>query len=198
MENNEINIDDLIRNMIDMIKANNEFLMHQVGELLKQKNLWIAQIITISSAILGGFFLSRQQNNLVVNLGITLLFIIVFVALLLIYRNYRNFAEGLLEQYGKSSDYYMRSLIYLGLLKKQNLTEEESRIKVEIGQYFKDFFQEIGLIKENGSLGSIYEKLYQNKNVDWINYLLIVMFFLTGLILAFSTYIAKYLGLSIR
>lgn len=72
------------------------------------------------------------------------------------------------------------------------------KIKAEIEQYFNNFFQEIGLVKENGSVGSIYEKLYQNKNVDWINYLLIVMFFLTGLILAFSTYIAKYLGLSIR
>jgi len=198
MQKNEKNINDLTKDLLEMMKANNEFLTHQFGEFLRQRNLWIVQIITIASAILGGFFLSRQQTNLVISFGVSLLLIVIFIGLMLIYRSSKNFADALAEAHGKSSDYYVRYFIYLDLSKKQELTQEEQKIKMEIEEYLKNFFLEIGVIKEDGTLGSIYEKLYQGRKIDWVNYLLICAFFLSGLILTFSTYIAKYLGLSIR
>lgn len=188
--------DELIRKFLEMMRANNEFLVREFSENLKQKHLWIAQIITIASAILGGFLLSQRQENLIIKIGLSLLFLVIFVGLILIYKENKKSLDRLTETSGKSADYYMRCLIYFNLSDKQSLTQEETKTKSKIEDYFSKFFKDVGVLKENGSLGSVYEKFQQDSSkIDWANYFLIVGFFATGLILTFSDYIACYFGI---
>ena len=187
--------DALKQNVFDVMKANNDFFMREFVESLRQKNLWVAQTITIASAILGGFLLSQQPENLVTNLGLGLLFVVIFAGLILIYRGNKKLADGLIEAYGKSTDYHIKSLRYLVLSDKEGLTEKEQKEKTEIGEYLNNCLYKMGIIREDGAIGSVYEKLSHDTKIDLANYLLIVGFFIAGLILTFSNYIASYLGL---
>lgn len=187
---------ELIKVTLDMMKANNDAIMREFGEFLRQKNLWVAQVLTISSAILGGFLLSQQRMNSVISVGLGLLFTQITAGLILIQRSNKKSLDRLMETHGKSADYNLRLLTYFSLLSMPELTTEQQKIKKEIEVYFDRFFIEIGFIREDGTLGSIYEKLMSEKTIDWPNYLLIAGFFIAGMILTFSNLIANYLGIS--
>lgn len=195
MEKVKSGSDALKQNVFDVMKANNDFFMREFVESIRQKNLWVAQTITIASAILGGFLLSQQPENLVTNLGLGLLFVVIFAGLILIYRGNKKLADGLIEAYGKSTDYCIKWLRYLDLSDKERLTEKERKEKTEIGEYLNNYLLKMGIISEDGAIGSVYEKLSHDAKIDLANYLLIVGFFIAGLILTFSNYIASYLGL---
>jgi hypothetical protein len=184
-----------IKNILEAMRTNNEFLLREMGESFKQKNLWVAQIITIGSAILGGFLLTQKSENLIIKIGISLLFLVIFIGLMLIYKSNKESVKSLIEAYGKSNDYYIRYMIYLDLSNKENLTEKEQKTKTEIETYLSASLHEIGVINEEGGLGSVYEKLLSGRKTDWANYALIIGFFLSGLILTFSNYITCWLGL---
>ena len=195
MEKVKSDSDALKQNVFDVMKATNDFFMREFIESLRQKNLWVAKVVTIASAILGGLLLSQQPENLVINLGLSLLFVVIFVGLILIYRGNKKLTDGLIEVYGKSTDYSIKLLLYLALSDKQVLTAEEQKEKVEIEEYLNNSLQKMGIINEDGAIGSVYEKLSHDAKIDWANYLLIIGFFIAGLILTFSNYIASYLGL---
>jgi len=107
--------------------------------------------------------------------------------------NMRVTNELYFHQFGdalKQKDLWLIQLItifnYYNLSRKQNLTELELKWKQESLEYSDNILKEIGYLKEGGALGNLSEKL-DNKKIDW-NYLLILGFFISTLIIIFPNY----------
>lgn len=181
--NEKFDFDSLIKQNFEVLKLSTEILMREFGETTRQRYLWIAQIITISGVILGGFSITNFNRNIYSIIGLPLLFITICFGLSMIYRENNKNLDRLREAFGKSFDLSFRYSIYLQLAKTESLTEDEQTLKNELEKSIKGYLQEMGAIKEDGSLGSVYEKIFEyNPRFDW-NYALIVGFLISALLL---------------
>ena len=185
-----------IKEMAANVRKEQELFFPHIIKSAQEKNLWIAQVITIASAIVGGgFLLFQRQENLVICFGLGLLFVIVFVGLILIYRGNKDFEGRLIEAYGKFTDYGLRAIEYYMLLGKQDLTDVDKSRQQQLENYFLKFFKEFGIIGEDGTVGGVEKKLLENnKKSDVGAYFLIFGFLVAGLILIFANYIPKIMG----
>lgn len=184
-----------IKETVDNMLRTQELLFPHIIKSAREKNLWIAQVLTIASAILGGgFLLFQQQENLVICFGLGLLFVMVFVGLISIYRGNKDFEDRLMEIYAKFTDYGLRVIEYYTRFGKQNLTDGEKSRQQELENYFLKFLEEFGIIAEDGTAGGVEKKLLEiieNKKGDVGAYFLMTGFLVGGLVLIFANYIPK-------
>jgi len=186
--NEEIDFDSLMKQNFEALKLNTEILTKEFGKTMRQRPLWIAQIITISGVILGGFSIANFNHNIYSMIGLPLLFITISFGLIMNCRENNSNLDTLRKAFGKSFDFSFRYGAYLELIKKDDLTEEEQTLKNELEKSIKGYLQEMGAIKENGSLGSVSEKIFEyNPRFDW-NYALIVGFLISVLLLVFANF----------
>jgi len=186
-----------IKEMAANMRRDIELFFPYVIRSAQEKNFWIAQVLTIASVIIGaGFLLFQQQGNLVIHLGIGLLFVMILVGLVLVYRGDKDFGNRIMEAYGKMIDYHLRAMEYYSLLVKQNLTEADKKRKQGLENYFSEFFEEFGIITKDGTLGGVEKKLKEllenNKKSDVGVYFLIFGFLVGGILLIVGNYISKY------
>lgn len=179
-------LDEIEKTILDNMRAINDLFVPQFGEALRQKNLWLIQLITIAGAIFGGFILSQQKQMLIVNIGLALLFTVVFIGITLIYRENKNQITLIQKSHLQNIDYWINTYNYHYLLKKKNPTELELKRKQESHDFLDKTLKENGLLKEDGALGNLSKKL-DDKKIDW-NYLLILGFFISILIIIFPSY----------
>ena len=172
--------------ILDNMRVTNELYIHQYGDALRQKNIWLIQLITIAGTIFGGFVISQQKQMLTVNIGLAVLFTIVFIGMTLIYRENKNQIKLIRKTHLKITNYLINIFNYYNLSKKENLTDLELKWKQESLEYSDNILKEIGYLKEDGAFGNLSEKL-DNKKIDW-NYLLILGFFISTLIIIFPNY----------
>lgn len=183
--------DDLpldIKTILDMSKTYTELFMNEYGQSSREKNVWLIQLITISGAIFGGFILSQNPIEIIVRIGLLLLFIVIIIGLFFIYQENKNQLITIKLAYAKNVDYWSRVITYQDLIKRQNtLNEKERETRKQIEDYFKAFVEEIGILKEDGSLGNLCEKIAEENKRSWKdrNYILIFGFFLSVLIILF-------------
>lgn len=186
MEKEKEEFDEFSKTLLDNMKETNELYFSQYSEALRQKNIWLIQLITISGTIFGGFILSQQKQSLTVNIGLGILYTVVFIGITLIYRENKNQITLIQKGIKKNIDYWINAIINYNLSKKQNLTDIELKRKQESQEYLDNFFKESGFLKEDGTLGNLFEKL-DDKKIDW-NYLLLLGFFISILIIIFPNY----------
>lgn len=82
-EENEL--DDTSQFLIDQMNLHDAQLHSEMAELDKQKFTWLFQVVTIASAILGGFMLTKADRNILENIALGILFVLIFLALLFVY-----------------------------------------------------------------------------------------------------------------
>lgn len=186
-----------IKEMVTNMRKDIELFFPHIIRSAREKNLWIAQVLTIASVILGGGFgLFQQRTNLIMCLGLGLLFVMVCAGLVLIYRGNKDFEDRLMEAYGKITDYNLRAIEYYSLLTKEDLTEIDRTHQQEFGNYFSKFFEEFGIITKDGTLGGVEKKLKElledNKKSNVGVYFLIFGFLAGGILLIVGNYISKY------
>jgi len=179
----------VLKAMIESNKIIGETFM----ELNKQKNFWIAKVITIASAIVGGVSLYKQPENAVVLIGLLLLLVVISVGLILVIISNNKLINKLGEAYGTSNDYSIRTLRLIELADKSELTQDEQVEKLSLEVDITSILKETGILKDDGTLGSIYDEVVKNTTIDWANYILIIGFFIAGVILLFGIYGGKHL-----
>ncbi len=189
-------LDKQIKEVAVSLQRYQEVLLPHIVKSVREKNIWIAQILTIASAVLGGaFLLSQKQENLVMCFGLSLLFVMVVIGLILIYRGNKDFEERLKEGYGKSTDFGLRAMEYFMLLGKEDLPNEEKVRQRELEDYFSKYFKEFGIIAEDGTPGGVEKKLLENNRKSDVGaYFLVFGFLIAGLILIFGNHISKILS----
>ena len=111
MKEEKEEFDEFSKTIMDNMMATNELYFNQYGEALKQKNIWLIQLITIAGAIFGGFILSQQKQMSTVNIGLAILFTVVFIGITLIYRDNKNQITLIQKGYLKNIDYCKLSQI---------------------------------------------------------------------------------------
>lgn len=186
MKEEKEEFDEFSKTILDNMRAINELYIPQYGEALRQKNLWLIQLITIAGAIFGGFILSQQKQMLTVNIGLAVLFSVVFIGITLIYRENKNQITLIQKAHLKNIDFNFNAFYYHNLSNKKNLTELDLKRKQESQEFLDNSLKEIGFLKEDGTLGNLSKKL-EDKKIDW-NYLLILGFFISILIIIFPNY----------
>ena len=179
-------LDEFEKNILNNMRATNELYMPQYSEALRQKNLWLIQLITIAGTIFGGIILSQQKQMSTVNIGLAVLFTVVFIGITLIYRENKHQITLIRKGHLKSIDFNCNAFLYHKLSNKKNLTELELKKKQESQDFLDNSLEEIGFLKEDGALGNLSEKL-DDKKIDW-NYLLILGFFISILIIIVPNY----------
>lgn len=192
--------DESQRNLIDGMKINIE-IIKGLAEMSKQRNLWVVQLITIASAILGGLFLLQTQQpqpiqqGLAIKIGLGLLLVTILIGLIVIYRANNDITDRITFAYIKSIEYYFNASLYFQIGTQDNLSPNDQKTKDKLEEYLGEFFSELGVIDKNGNLGSISEKLLTgNEGINWPNYLLIGAFFIASLILIFPKYMIFWLN----
>lgn len=182
---------DEIKEMAANIQRTSELFFPHIIKSAREKNSWIAQTLTMAIAILGGgFLLFQREENWVISVGLVLLFVMVFIGLILIYRGDKDFEDRLMGVYGKVTDYNLRALEYYTLLTKQDLTDVDKLRKRELEDYFLKFFKEFGIMAENGTAGGVEKKILESiekKKGDAGVYFLMIGFLAGGLLLIFGT-----------
>ena len=185
-------INKQMEQVIIMMQRNNELFFPHLMKFPREKNLWIARVLTISSAILGGgILIFQRQENLVIQIGLALIFFVICIGLIFIYKENRDLENRLRKAYGRQTDYNLKLIELLRLLGKEKLTPEEQKQGQKISDYLLKNLKEIGFITEDGGIGGVEQKLLEGKNGDLGSYFLIIGFFVAGLILIFANYIPK-------
>lgn len=173
-----------VKSSIDIIKINSEFLMREYGETLKHRDTWLIQLMTVSGAIFGGFTLTLNREDTATDIGLILLFAVIFTGLVKVYLDNKNLVNFIQEVSRKNLDSQLKLISYLSLLEKQSLTKKEQSRMHQFEDYLDSYVRETGLINEDGSIGNIYERSLSRKKFD-LNYLLIAGFILSVLIIFF-------------
>lgn len=122
--------DDTTKFLLDQINIHNAQVHSEMVELEKQRFTWIFQLVTIASAILGGFMLTKADRNILEDIALGVLFAFIFLALLFVYL----YNKQVREETARDSLYHQLSLFASfrvhELSKKDELTKkEEDEIK---------------------------------------------------------------------
>ena len=125
-------IDDTTQLLLSQMDSHQTQFKAQMADLEKQKFTWIFQVVTIASAILGGFMLTKTDRIIVEDIALTTLFLCIFLALFFIY----FYNKRMMEEPSKDSlRYHLRLISAMKiheLSKKDNLTGKD---KTELKKY---------------------------------------------------------------
>ena len=184
-----MNADDLkeIRGLsVQAIRESNNIIFSEMLKVEKLKNTWIGQLITLSSTLLGGFALMKDNPNCVMQFGLLVLFVTIVIGLFLIIHNLNSQSNNLTTTFAKQNDYSLRyiTLTYLEQ-KKDELNENELKTKKEFEDYVAQFNMDIGILNNEGDLNSLSSTLPLDK-ISIGNYVLIIGFGIGGILIAFS------------
>lgn len=121
----ETDLDDTTKFLIDQMNHHDQQTHAEMAELEKQKFTWLFQVVTIASAILGGFMLTKADRNILEDIALGVLFVFIFLALLFVYL----YNKQVREETAKDS-IYRRLSLYSSfkahqLSKKDELTKKE-------------------------------------------------------------------------
>ena len=111
--------------------SQNQMLFQEMMSLVKLKNTWIAQLITISATVLGGVSMFSDNKNNIVYIGLGILFITIIIGLVLIINNLNKFSNKIAMFYGLFNDYNLRVLMLIEH-KMNNETSEVKRLENEL------------------------------------------------------------------
>lgn len=186
------------KTVLDITKTSIESFMREYGELNRQKNLWLIQLITIAGTIVGGFILTQQSMSLTTKMGLALLFIIISFGLTWIYKENKNQLELTQRGLSKQIDYSVCLMLYFNLIKleqKQALSQIDQNLKGQSWVYMIKTLQEIGLAGEDGNIkiGGVSEKLEKRLKKFDVSYILIVLFLISILIIIFPNTLERIL-----
>jgi hypothetical protein len=180
------NLEEEQKTALDMLQKNLESLTKELGESFRQKNIWLIQLITIASTIVGAFMLTKQPVDQTIKIGLGILFIVVFLGLLLIFRENKNYYESILRAIAKQADYGLCLINYLELKQKQNLSQTQQEQKEQCLTYLQTFLKEIGVFEDDGNsikVGGVSNNLEKKLKKVEMGYILILEFFISMLIL---------------
>ena len=129
-EENEF--DEMTKHILNQIEQHQTRFHTEMAELEKQKFTWLFQVVTIASAILGGFMLTKADRNILEDIALGVLFVCILFALYFVYK-YNKYVR---EETARDSLYHRLSLFSAlrvhELSKKDTLTTKE---KAEIKNY---------------------------------------------------------------
>ena len=180
------NLEEERKTLMDITLKNLESLNRELGESFRQKNLWLIQLITIASTIVGAFILTQQPVDRTIKIGLIILFIVISVGLALIFKENKKHSETILRAIARHIDYSMCGITYLDLKNKEYLSQREESTKQSCETYLKKFLQEMGILAEDGekiNIGGVSDNLEKNLKKFEITYILILGFLISILIL---------------
>lgn len=166
-------------------------IFKELVDLDKHKNTWIAQLITISSSLLGGLYFLKNNPNIIAIIGFLILFSTIIFGLSTIMKNINKLSDNLSKTMFKQYD-INNSLLFLNycqqkITNKVELNEEEKKKKIEIEKNFMNFMQDIGIIDDQGNLRMITDDI-KNAKIENANYILIYGFTTGVILIALSNY----------
>ncbi len=188
----ENDFDDTTRFIIDQMNLHDAQAQTTMAELEKQKFTWLFQVVTIASAILGGFMLTKAERNILENIALGLLFVLIFLALLFVYIYNKRMRDVTARDsiYRKLSLYSSYKAYQLS--KKEKLTKKEEAEVKKCEHYQNKVFELLDrrLSESSRELTRIL-KVKENTSDRYINisYVLLVGIGVAILLLIYADYI---------
>ena len=191
------NLEEAQKTALDIMRKNLESLTKELGESLRQKNIWSIQLITIASTIFGAFILTKQPVDQTIKIGLVILFMVVSLGLFLIFKENKNYYELILRAIAKQVDYGLCAIKYLELEQKQNLSQTQQEQKEQCLTYIQTFLKETGVFEDDGNsikVGALSNNLEKKLKKFDTGYILILGFFISMLILIAPKFFENIFG----
>ena len=175
-------LDDTTKFLIDQVNLLDQQTNSEMAELEKQKFTWLFQVVTIASAILGGFMLTKADRNYLEDIALGVLFVCILFALFFVYK-YNKYVR---KETVRDALYHRLSLQSIlrahELSKKDKLTKEE---KAEVKRC-EDFQKKINqfLNKKMSEVSGEIKEFLKVKKKESGRYINIAYFMLIGIGLA--------------
>lgn len=184
-------MDNIEQFFIDNLKEKHDLILTEYSEFVRHNSQWITQVITISGTILGGIVLTQNSLNQLGIIGVVCLFTTINAGLFLMYITNKKFANRLFESFAVLTDYTTMFFRLKDLSSKTNLTDIEKNEMTELQKELLNVLQDIGIMEKdsltgNFKPGSVYKMHLRSKSLDWSNYILITLFFISGVIIILS------------
>ena len=188
----ENDLDDTTKILIDQMNLQETQFHSEIAELEKQKFTWLFQVVTIASAILGGFMLTKADRNILEDIALGVLFVFIFLALFFVYQ----YNKHVRKETVKDALYHRLSLQSIlrahELSKKDKLTKKEKaeikkceNFQKKINQFLNKKMSEV-----SGDITKIL-KVKKKESGRYINiaYVMLIGIGLALLLLIYADYI---------
>lgn len=180
--------------ILEYSKQTSQIIIPEYLSLLKEGRLWIAKLITIASSILGGFILSTQNYDTATKLSLTILFSVVILGLILIYKRHRETRNDVEDVIVKIFSFHTNLILFLDLESSNNLSEDDKKLKDSCLKKLESLLENEG-ITENGTLSDFSRLLPERKSFDLGDIFLLSGFLISGLLLIFTQEVTTMLHL---
>lgn len=187
-----MDIDKLQDQLFQSAKDQNLLIFKEAMGISKLKNTWIAQIVTVAGALLGGLTIFSDNKNIVASFGLIILFSTIIFGLILIIKNINTESNRLMNTFSESNDYNLKFILWTFLEQKGTLTPEEENQKESLEKEIEDLTKKLGIINEDGGLNSLSKNLQVDK-INPGNYILIFGLAIGGIFITLSSQIITFL-----
>jgi len=174
--------------LLQSIKDTNNLLFQETLKVDNLKNTWIAQLITLSATLIGGFSILKGGVNCFSFVGFIILFITIVYGLWAMISNLNNKSKALDKTFEKQNNYAINLFLLLYFEQKNELTDEEKTVQEKATSGVISFFNEMGLIDNNGNFSQL--KIPKEK-IPYGNYILIIGFCLGSFLIILSDFLMK-------
>jgi hypothetical protein len=184
-------MDGIEQFFIENLKEKHDLVLTEYSKSVRQNSNWVTQVITVSGTILGGLILTQNLHNLLEIIGLIFLFVTINAGLFLMYYSNKKLSERLIESFATLTDYTTMFLRLKELSTKLNLSDNEKTEITKLQKKLLKMLKEMGIvgtanINSEFKLGSVYKTYLKSKSIDWGNYILIVSFFISGVLIIIS------------
>ncbi len=162
----------------------NKLYFQELLSYSKLRNTWIAQVVTISSSILGAFAIFLTDKSLTTYIGVLMLLLTVAFGLFLTVRNLNKDIAKIVEAFRADNEFkhkYLTVLHFDDLEYKQGeLSQKQMREKEIARTELDNYIKKNGLIDNKGKLN--LENAVFKQEISVANWFLIIGLFLGGLL----------------